>query len=340
MGRWNQSTKSTHSTQKQSVKKKASKKNAKKARTPAMTKHAIKRGLASLFVCLVVLVPVGFTINQWVNVFGLHLFSQGSDDSAKVAANHNAAPLATMQIRPADQGNPPVKPFEQPLITVTFDDGWETVYTKAVPLFQQYGIPTTQYVLSGQQNNPSYLTFEQMKSLHNAGHDIGCHTVSHPDLTTLSQADLVSQLAGCQQTIQKEVGVTPRDFAAPYGHTNTAVLAAIKQTYRSERNTNGDITTNQADDQDINVRATFDRYNITAVTIRRETTDAQLQSAIDYAVQHNGWLVLNYHDINDDQSAFGVSTDTLKRQLALVSHSSARVVTMGQVLDALDKEGK
>lgn len=321
MARWNQPTKQ------QPTKKKVVSKKGKHTKPTAT--HTIKRGLASLFVCLVVLVPVGFTINQWANVFGLHVFGAGSSDKRK------ATKLPAMNVRGIDQGDPAVKPFAQPLISVTFDDGWESVYTKAAPLFQKYGIPTTQYVLSGEEDNPGYMTFAQVKALHAAGHEIDCHTVTHPDLTTLSRDEVIAQLTGCQHTLQQKIGVPINDFAAPYGKTNASVLDAIKQTYRSERNTNGDITTNQADDQDVNVRASFDRYNIIAVTIRRETTDAQLQSAIDYAIQHNGWLVLNYHDIDDGSSAFGVTVQALERQLALVSRSPVRVVPMGQVLDVL-----
>jgi|GEM_PF-1120443 len=306
--------------------------NAKKKQSP---KHAIKRGLASLFVCLAVLLPVYFTFNQWANVFGLNIhvptpFSHKADKSA----SRQASDLPDMKIRPIDHTGD-VEPFNQPIISVTFDDGWESIYSKAAPLFQKYGIPTTQYVLSGQENSPLYMTYAQIKSLRLAGHEIGCHSIDHKDLTTLTPDELTRELTECKQVIEKQVGGQVTEFAAPYGHTNPGVLDAIKKVFRSERNTNGDITTNLADYNDINVADRFDRYDIVAITIRPETTLSELQSAIDYTVKHNGWLVLNYHNI-DDGTQFSVSLKALEDQLAMVNRSSARVATMGSVMNAIE----
>src|SRR5690606_1721656 len=97
-----------------------------------------------------------------------------------------ATPLANMQTRAIDAGNAPIKPFGEPIITVTFDDGWESIYTDAMPLLQKYGIPTTQYVLSDEERNPLYLTFDQIHAMDRAGHEIACHGGDHTDLTILT----------------------------------------------------------------------------------------------------------------------------------------------------------
>ena len=299
--------------------------------------HALKRGLASLFVCLFVFIPIILTINQWTSVFGLHFsvtsLLHNNSDSRK------PTPLPAMQTRALDANSPVIKPFEQPLVTVTFDDGWESVYTQAAPLLQKYGIPTTQYILSGEEANKGYMTFEQVKALQQAGHDIGCHTVSHPDLTTLNATDLANQLTGCKSTLESKLGLQINDFASPYGSANPTTISAIQNVFRSQRNTNGDITTNQADDQDINIAANFNRYNIIAVTVRKDTTEAEINSAIDYTVKHNGWLVLTYHDIDNTNSTFALDSKSLDIQLAAISKAPVRIVTMGQALDALQATG-
>ncbi len=295
--------------------------------------HALKRGLASLFVCLFIFIPIVLTINQWTSVFGLH-FSVSSL-LHKSNDSRNATPLPAMQTRAIDANNPSIKPFQQPLVTVTFDDGWESVYTQAAPLLQKYGIPTTQYVLSGEEANKGYMTFDQIKALQQAGHDIGCHTQTHPDLTTLNATDLASQLTGCKSVLESKLGIPINDFASPYGSANPTTIAAIQKVFRSQRNTNGDITTNQADDQDINTAANFNRYNIVAVTIRNDTTEAEINTAIDYTVKHNGWLVLTYHDIDNTNSTFTLDSKSLDMQLAAISKAPVRIVTMGQTLDAL-----
>lgn len=285
--------------------------------------QTIKRGIASLFVCTVVLLPLILTGTQIASWFGI-----GRDKRPN-------EPLTAMQIRAIDKSAGPIKPFEQPLITVTFDDGWETIYTEAFPLLQKYGIPTTQYVLSGTSKDINYMSFQQMVNASKAGHDIQCHSIDHSNLTLLSQQDLTKQLTTCKADIDKRVGVNVTDFASPYGASNATTLAAIQQTYRSHRNTNGDISTNEVNEYDVNIKSNFNRYNIIAVTIRRETTIEQLQAAIDYTIKNNGWLVLNYHQIDDGPSQFGLDSAILERQFQVINKANARIVTMDQVLDTM-----
>jgi peptidoglycan/xylan/chitin deacetylase (PgdA/CDA1 family) len=55
--------------------------------------------------------------------------------------------------------------FGQPLLSVTFDDGWESVYTQAMPILQRDGIRTTQYVLSGTEKDPLYMSWAQIGAM-------------------------------------------------------------------------------------------------------------------------------------------------------------------------------
>ena len=291
--------------------------------------HTIKRGLTSLFVCLVVLVPLILSVYQWGSLLGLKV---PTGDPRKATA------LQSMSVRPIDKTDEAVKPFEQPLITLTFDDGWETIYTDAAPLLQKYGLVSTQYVLSGLDKDQQYMTFEQMKALHAAGHEIGCHSVDHANLTQISHDKLMTELNGCKTTLEKQLGLRIDEFASPFGASNQQSIDAIKQVFRSHRNTNGDITTNQVDDQDVNTRQTYSRYNIIAVTIRRDTTIEQLQAAIDYTVKNNGWLVLNYHQVDNSASDFGVDKYDLEQQLQVLNKAKARVVPMGPVLDVIEPQ--
>ncbi|GAA1625085.1 hypothetical protein GCM10009733_022220 [Nonomuraea maheshkhaliensis] len=56
-----------------------------------------------------------------------------------------------------------------------------------------------------------------------AGHEIGSHTWSHPDLTKLSAVRVRSQLARTDQAIKAAIGVRPKLLRPPYGAFNTAV---------------------------------------------------------------------------------------------------------------------
>lgn len=285
--------------------------------------HTIKRGIASLFVCLVVLLPL---ILAAVQVKGM----------IAPADPRRANDVLAMQTRQLDKSSQPLQPFDEPLITVTFDDGWESIYSQALPMLQSYGIPTTQYVLSGTADNVQYMNYAQMRKMAQAGHEIGCHSIDHADLTKLTQQQLDTQLRECKAVVGKELNMEIREFASPYGSTNPTTIDAIMRTYNSHRNTVGDIWNSPADDHDVNTRANFKRYDIICVTLRRHTTPAQLQAAIDYAVKNNGWLVLNYHQIEDDGSEYGLNNRQLDEQLQIISKANARITTIGQTLEAIE----
>ncbi len=294
-------------------------------RSLSATKRGVTSVFANVFVCLIVLLPIGLAVMQYGQFFRKDV---AVTETRKVVATDQ------MNVRPIDRNASPIKPFEQPLITVTFDDGWESIYTTGLPLFQKHGIPTTQYVLSGVFEDSNYLTIEQVKALKKAGHEIACHSIDHSDLTAQTNDMLIRQLQDCKTVYERELGTPVKHFASPYGRSNPDTISAIKKLYSSHRNTNGDITTNGVSDQDVNVKKYFNPYNIHAITIRRETTKEQLQQAIDYTVANNGWLVLNYHEVEEGESTFGLDSRTLDAQLIAISQAKARVVTLGQFMEA------
>ncbi|MGW0807327.1 polysaccharide deacetylase family protein [Nonomuraea sp. NPDC002799] len=58
-----------------------------------------------------------------------------------------------------------------------------------------------------------------------AGHEIGNHTWSHPDLTRLSGAGVRSQLARTDRAVKAATGIVPSLIRPPYGALNTFVRA-------------------------------------------------------------------------------------------------------------------
>jgi peptidoglycan/xylan/chitin deacetylase (PgdA/CDA1 family) len=282
--------------------------------------RAFKHTAVSLLVCGVVLLLPLLGLKQWHSVFGLTNTNQ-------------ATPLPAFANRSVDSADLP-ELFKQPLISITFDDGWETTYSVAAPLLMQNGIHSTQYVTTGLIGDPAYLSLDQVKALKNNGQQIACHTVTHPDLTTVDRTKLDSELSGCQQYFLKNNLGKTVDFAAPYGHTNSSVNNEVKKYFRSGRNTNGDIT-NGMTDADVNLPNTVNQYEIIGVTVHSDTTVEQLQNAVDYTIAHNGWLVLTYHQAEEAGSKFSLSSASLQKQLSYLSSTNVRIVTVGQVMDGL-----
>jgi peptidoglycan/xylan/chitin deacetylase (PgdA/CDA1 family) len=65
--------------------------------------------------------------------------------------------------------------------------------------------------------NDLMMSTHQLRALHAAGMEIGGHTVNHPILATLSDADARREIQQCRQTLQGLIGASVDTFAYPNG---------------------------------------------------------------------------------------------------------------------------
>lgn len=276
-----------------------------------------------LLILLIFALPI-FTTGKWIN----DVFT-GSDDR-KVYQIENFVQ------RPADKNINTIRPFEEPIITITFDDGWESIYSDAFPIMQRNGIRTTQYILGGEFDNPTYMSIDQVKTLQKHGHEIAGHTMSHPNLTQLDNEDLYFEVVKSKEILEKEFGEI-NDFASPLGAQDDDTIKLISQHYRSQRNTAGDPSI--VGPEDVNTKSNFNIYNIVAYTVRSTTTHEELQNLIDYSIKNNSWLVLTYHQVDYSNEQYSVKPRVFESHMKLIWDSKIRNQTIGQVLDILVPKG-
>jgi peptidoglycan/xylan/chitin deacetylase (PgdA/CDA1 family) len=216
--------------------------------------------------------------------------------------------------------------YSEGLVSLNFDDGWDSIYTNGLPLLQTYGLPSTQFIISGTIGTPGYMTADQVKAFQAAGSEIGAHTVSHPDLTTLTAAQLQSELQNSQATLRQLFGASvATDFASPYGDYNATVVAAIRQYYVSHRST----------DVGFNSKDNFNVYNIVVQNVMATTSNAQVEAWIDQAKAQRTWLVLVYHQVENQVAAAdedAVKTADLDIQLKYLKASGIAVKTQSAAL--------
>ena len=82
------------------------------------------------------------------------------------------------------------KPLPQRPFIISFDDGWENQFEYAFPILQKYHDTATFYVVTNYLNHGNFMTTEQLKTMVAAGMAIGCHSRSHPYLTSVGRARL------------------------------------------------------------------------------------------------------------------------------------------------------
>ncbi len=103
------------------------------------------------------------------------------------------------------------------IVAVTLDDGYMDNYVNAFPIFKEYKIPATIFVISGSIGKPDFLTAAQMKEMSDAGIDIESHSVTHPFIEGLTPDGFKKEVVESKKAIEKITGKSVDTFCYPYG---------------------------------------------------------------------------------------------------------------------------
>jgi peptidoglycan/xylan/chitin deacetylase (PgdA/CDA1 family) len=90
-------------------------------------------------------------------------------------------------------------------IMITFDDGYRDVFYRAAPVLSRLGIRATAYVISRRIVNGDrhFLSWGLLRALERRGIETGSHTVSHRDLTQLSDRAVLEELVRSRRALER-----------------------------------------------------------------------------------------------------------------------------------------
>jgi peptidoglycan/xylan/chitin deacetylase (PgdA/CDA1 family) len=129
-----------------------------------------------------------------------------------------------------------VKKSSKPKVIFTFDDGWESQYTQAFPLFLERGFRASVGVISNKVGTTNYVTLDNLKEMYRYGWDLFNHTETHPDLSTLDSEQVVNEITNCKNYLLNNGFKGAEDILAyPYGGHNNLVVDALKPHIRYAR---------------------------------------------------------------------------------------------------------
>lgn len=114
-------------------------------------------------------------------------------------------------------------------IVLTFDDGYVSCYTKAWPIMKEFGFTGTFYVVSSFSDRYNYLTWEQLRTMQEAGLEIGSHSQHHPSLKTSSASIQSEEILGSKKILEEKLGVPIKAFCYPIGAYNDNTLKLVKE---------------------------------------------------------------------------------------------------------------
>ena len=172
-----------------------------------------------------------------------------------------------------------------------FDDGLASTYAIR-SLFSDRDIVATMYVVSNWVGTPGYCTAAELQELNNLGWAIGNHSQTHPDFTTLSQAQIQAQIANCAAVLDG-LGLSRASLhvAYPYTSYNAATLAAMAAAGALSGRTGGGYGQGTFDPD------TVVRYQIPSNVISNTITLDGANVLVNAAIGTYGMTVLMFHGI-------------------------------------------
>ena len=114
-------------------------------------------------------------------------------------------------------------------IVLSFDDGYLGQDTHAVPVLQKHHWPGVLNLKVNALKSKYTLPPWRVRHMLAAGWELDAHTITHPDLTHVGDAQLWQEVHGSRVELQRLFHVPVEFFCYPSGRYNSHVIAAVRR---------------------------------------------------------------------------------------------------------------
>jgi len=235
---------------------------------------------------------------------------------------------------------------KQAACSITFDDGTMDQYSLGAPLLDAYGLRGTFFIITGprdegvwkdNEKQRSLFSWEQAVLLAEGGHEIGSHSVGHPDLRQLDREGqketVIAELQDSAEAIRRRIspellssegGLT---FCWPYWRTNGNLVKEAEQFYLAARAGEGPFMSS----------IVRDPYEIHSEMVLSTDSFPGWVRKLQISSQLRGWTVFSFHGFysaGGNTKASGwqpVSTGKMEALLLHLSENSFWTAPFGEV---------
>ena len=111
-------------------------------------------------------------------------------------------------------------------VALTFDDGPNDPYTQQlIDVLARHRVTAAFFVIGKYVREKPHI----VRALHQAGHTLGCHTMTHPALMYMGRTRIRTEVADATALIEDAIGDCVRYFRPPFGSRNPAVFAVLRE---------------------------------------------------------------------------------------------------------------
>jgi peptidoglycan/xylan/chitin deacetylase (PgdA/CDA1 family) len=228
------------------------------------------------------------------------------------------------------------------LVSLTFDDGREEQYSKFYPILNEYDLKATFYVVTQRINWKGVMSWDELKTIHKDGNEIGSHTHTHPHLTTMSNSELDFEFKKSNDLLRPFNCCT---LAYPYGEYDERVVGEARKYYTAARGYYNPNMKNK--DSELNLDLNQERYKLKTFpiehTIPSKTFEA-LQNCSLFALPFSKFRqtlkeILEYHRIRNAWVIFTIHGSyhwtniswILKKPREIAEHFAVRIAKRSDV---------
>lgn len=116
-------------------------------------------------------------------------------------------------------------------IILTFDDGYLDNYTQAFPILEERDMVGVFFPYYNKIGTANGMTSEQLREMAEAGHEIGCHTLTHPDLRYVGKERLKREVIDAKTKLSELLDLEIVSFSYPGGAYTEAVADLVAEHY-------------------------------------------------------------------------------------------------------------
>ena len=223
-----------------------------------------------------------------------------------------------------------------PMVTFSFDDVPTSACELGVSVLERYAARGTFFVAGGccgtaGPDGPPRASIDKLRTVWKNGHEIGCHTYSHPAIRYISLDELGLELERNQAVLKKiDSGIVLRNFAYPYGDLSIKTKRYLEGCFDSCRSGHRGINSGFAD-----------LGGLEAWPLQDAAIDhAKIAELIAETVRTQSWLIFYSHDVAERPSQFGVSPDLLEWAVGTAKRAGCVLTTVAGGLDLIGAAAK
>ena len=234
---------------------------------------------------------------------------------------------------------------KQKVVILTFDDGYKNQYSNAKPILDKYGFKATfSIVCNYVGNGDNRMTWEEIKSLQQEGHDIASHTMNHDDLSKVPAQTVEYEVAQSKQCLLDQ-GINPKSFAYPFngGSDDPTVLNIVASHYDLARTATDPLAFLSCGDDS---NCTTNKYSIMGWSHDSEKknnayNDQQMLGRFVQVVNSqneyntngvNAVPILIWHKIDNTNVEYSTSVDLFEAEMKYLYDNGFTVLTMADLV--------